>query len=110
MTCRMYLAALHYNENSTRRTAVCADGTSQHRIHFPKSKKGEYTVRSVKTKPTFDYTRGLLKLLLQKFQENPQELRAESADMRNNIPQPLASAFEHPDKNLAVARHIQRFN
>ncbi len=58
-------AALHYNENSTRRIAVCVL-MEHHNIasDTQSSRRGNTHVRSVKTKPTFDYARYLLKFLL----------------------------------------------
>ena len=51
--CRQRLAGLHYNENHARQQAQTADGHLRYSIVFPKAKKGDYTVRPVKTKPTF---------------------------------------------------------
>ncbi|KAM4593736.1 uncharacterized protein PAE49_009623 [Odontesthes bonariensis] len=53
MLCRLYLAAIHFNENANRPQAQTADGVPLFKISFPKSKKGECTVKRQKTKPTF---------------------------------------------------------
>ena len=48
------LAALHFNENSSRSQAERkADGEKRYKIAFPKFKKGGYTVRQIKVEPTF---------------------------------------------------------
>ena len=49
----MALAAMHYNENSTRTQATTAEGEEQYSIHFPKSREGKATVRVLKTAPTY---------------------------------------------------------
>lgn len=50
---RLYLAALHYNENAGRPQATSATGKPIYKLAFPKAKKGEYRVREVKTQQTF---------------------------------------------------------
>jgi hypothetical protein len=47
------LAALHYNENASRRQIVNKDGEPLFRIKFPKYKKGEYSVLPVKEDSTY---------------------------------------------------------
>ena len=49
---RLQLAALHFNENSSREQAVTKDGKERYNINFPKFKKGGYIVRKVKVEPT----------------------------------------------------------
>ena len=51
---RLYLAALHFNENAGRLQAITAAGDSQYKITFPKWKKGDHVVNMVKT----NYTTG----------------------------------------------------
>ncbi|XP_077867910.1 uncharacterized protein LOC100376482 [Saccoglossus kowalevskii] len=53
MMCRLVLAAMHYNENGGRHAAVTKQGNPCYKITYPKFKKGSYTVRQVKTEPTF---------------------------------------------------------
>ena len=52
--CRLYLAALHFNENASRLQAVTVKGVPQHKVTFPKAKKGDHVVKKVKT----NYTTG----------------------------------------------------
>jgi hypothetical protein len=44
---RLFLAALHFSENSTRTQAVTMDGTRQYRISYPKGRKGEGVVKEM---------------------------------------------------------------
>jgi hypothetical protein len=50
---RLFLAALHFSENSTRTQAVTLDGTRQYRISYPKGRKGEGVVKEMKTSQTY---------------------------------------------------------
>ncbi|XP_039541035.1 uncharacterized protein LOC120488385 isoform X2 [Pimephales promelas] len=67
MLCRLYLAALHYNENAERPQATTAvfKGT------FPEAKVGENRVREVKTQSTFRYVDDLLDLIFDKVFVDP---------------------------------------
>jgi hypothetical protein len=53
MLCRLFLAALHYNENADRQHRVDKDGKLIYRVRFPKFKKGGYTAYPVKDAPTY---------------------------------------------------------
>ncbi|KAF1382358.1 hypothetical protein PFLUV_G00142970 [Perca fluviatilis] len=55
MLCRLYLAALHYNENADRGQATTSSGDPRFKLSFPKSRKGECRARPVKTEATFRY-------------------------------------------------------
>ncbi|XP_070550424.1 uncharacterized protein [Ptychodera flava] len=109
MICRLYLAALHYNENSDRLQAVCQDGQPQYSIRYPKFKKGGHSVREVKTKPTYDYTSTLMRKLLESYQDSPSDLRHSIDGMRGSVPENLAASYDHPDKQQAIASHVTRF-
>ncbi|CAM4275657.1 unnamed protein product [Leuciscus chuanchicus] len=71
MLCRLYLAALHYNENAGRPQATTAAGRPVFKVTFPKAKKGEYRVREVKTQATFRYVDDLLDLIFDKVFVDP---------------------------------------
>ncbi|XP_048094635.1 uncharacterized protein LOC125291807 [Alosa alosa] len=58
MLCRLYLAALHYNENANRGQATTSSGDPLYKLSFPKSRKGECRARPVKTDATFRYVDG----------------------------------------------------
>ena len=44
---------MHDNENSDREDLVNEEGSLKVSVYFPKSKKGEYSIRKVKTDPTY---------------------------------------------------------
>lgn len=68
MLCRLYLAAMHYNENGD-----CAQATtnSGQPIVFPKSKKSECTAKPLKTAPSYDYVADLMKLVFEEVFVDP---------------------------------------
>lgn len=45
---RLYLAALHFNENTDHPQATASAGELLFRLHFPKWNKGECTAKPVK--------------------------------------------------------------
>ncbi|XP_057191028.1 uncharacterized protein LOC130555030 isoform X2 [Triplophysa rosa] len=51
--CRLYLAVMHFNENAGRPQAKSSTGELLYEVNFPKSKKGECTVKPVKVDPTY---------------------------------------------------------
>ena len=51
--CRLYLAALHFNENSDREQAVDKEGKPRFSVRFPKFKKGGYSVHKEMANPTY---------------------------------------------------------
>ena len=50
---RLLLAALHFNENSSRAQAETLAGEKRFKVCFPKYKQGGYAVREVKVDQTF---------------------------------------------------------
>ncbi|XP_057690491.1 uncharacterized protein LOC130914917 isoform X2 [Corythoichthys intestinalis] len=53
MHSRIYLAALHYNENAGRPWAYTKAGEQRYSIAFPKYKKGGYSLKNVLVKPSY---------------------------------------------------------
>lgn len=47
------IAALHFNENSSRPSATTKEGDLQYKISFPKFKHGDYSVRKKSVDPTY---------------------------------------------------------
>ena len=47
LKCRLYLAALHYNENRNREQAQTNAGMDRFSLLYPKYKKGGHVVRKV---------------------------------------------------------------
>ena len=52
-TFRLYLAAMHFNENAGRTQARTTSGKLRYKVLFPKAKKGAHTVKAVKTQATY---------------------------------------------------------
>lgn len=50
---RLYLAAMHFNENAGRPQATSSTGELLYRLNLPKSKKGEFSMKPVKVDPTY---------------------------------------------------------
>ncbi|XDV33410.1 hypothetical protein PO909_003834 [Leuciscus waleckii] len=104
MLCRLYLAAMHFNENADREQAMNLESKAVYRIMFPKSKKGQPTVKSVKT----GYVKDLMRLVCVEVFEDPanyvEELR------KVPIPVSLSEQFDRPAKEDLIARHVSRFN
>lgn len=50
---RLYLVAMHYNENADRPQAETEEGVPLFKISFPKGRKGECIAKPQKTQPTF---------------------------------------------------------
>lgn len=53
MIYRLYLAAMHQNENCQREQAITTTGQAVYKFVFPKTKRGECTAKPVKTEPTY---------------------------------------------------------
>ncbi|XDV11893.1 hypothetical protein PO909_000688 [Leuciscus waleckii] len=71
MLCRLYLAALHFNENSGRTQARTAAGELQFKIKFPKAKRGEHAVSMPKTKYSTEYVTELTDILFNEVIQDP---------------------------------------
>ncbi|XP_048034604.1 uncharacterized protein LOC125260326 [Megalobrama amblycephala] len=108
MLCRLYLAAMHYNENAQRPQTTTKQGEAVFKIAFPKSKQGECTAKPVKTDPTFNYVDDLMSLLLHEVIVDPTPYVEELHQI--TIPPPLSSEFEKPCKEDVIARHVSRFS
>ncbi|RXN07569.1 hypothetical protein ROHU_032261 [Labeo rohita] len=107
MLCRLYLAVLHHNENANREQATTSAGEAVYKMIFPKSKKGECTVRPLKTDPTYNYVEELLRLVFEEVIVDPTPF----VSQLNTIPIPtdLSSEFERPSKEETAGRHVSRF-
>lgn len=135
---RLELAILHFNENANRQQAITKDGDNRYDIVFPKYKKGGYVVRKVTTDPTFSkcyvyccialsdydcyYNNVQLVLLLctsthtgyvQDLVSKTVELCKTGCSLTTpapEVPLPLSSQYERPDKAMAVVQHKSRFS
>uniref|UniRef100_A0A1A7YS46 Zgc:123060 n=1 Tax=Iconisemion striatum TaxID=60296 RepID=A0A1A7YS46_9TELE len=70
--CRLYLAAMHFNENSSRIQARKTTGKRRYAIHFPKAKKGGHTVKPVESPPTQCYVHNLIADVFEEIVPHPQ--------------------------------------
>ncbi|XP_052402604.1 uncharacterized protein LOC127949408 isoform X2 [Carassius gibelio] len=107
MLCRLYLAAMHYNENANREQATTTEGQAVYKFVFPKSKKGECTAKPVKIEPTYNYVDDLMSLLLHKVFVDPKPYAEELHAIP--IPPPLSSQYEKPSKEEVIAQRVSRF-
>ncbi|XP_067269187.1 uncharacterized protein [Pseudorasbora parva] len=107
MLCRLYLAAMHYNENANREQAT-TEGQAVYKFIFPKSKKGECTAKPVKIEPTYIYVDDLMSLLLHKVFVDPTPYAEELHTIP--IPPPLSSQFENPSKEEVTAHRVSQFS
>ncbi|XP_063072440.1 uncharacterized protein LOC134463131 [Engraulis encrasicolus] len=107
MLCRLYLASMHFNENSERGQARTSTGEAVYKIQYPKSKKGAGVVKPVKTVPTFNYVQDLMRLSMDVFRD-PAPFMEELQQI--TIPPDLSSAFEKTAKEELIAHHVSRFN
>ncbi|XP_076154859.1 uncharacterized protein LOC143138242 [Alosa pseudoharengus] len=108
MLCRLYLAALHYNENAARDQATSSSGDPLYRMHFPKYRKGECRVKPIKTETTFRYVEHLMGFIMGEVFMDPEAYREEL--LKISIPPDLSSEFEHPEKEEVIANYVSRFN
>ncbi|XP_047194376.1 uncharacterized protein LOC124851234 [Hippoglossus stenolepis] len=108
MLCRLYLAALHFNENAGRPQATTSAGEPLFTVNFPKYKKGECTAKPVKADPTFHYVDNLLDLIFHKVFQDPAPYLNEV--LKIPIPEDLSAKYEKPDKREVIASYVSRFN
>ena len=122
-TCRLQLAALHFNENTNRKQAVTKQGTKQYNVAFPKYKKGGYTIKKVLVNATYGKAyRGLPCTLskmnsiyigyIEKLMSKTMTICKEDTQytLTENIPKPLSVAYQHPLKEIAIQEHRSRFS
>ena len=105
MKSRLFLAAMHYNENSCRQQQQNKEGDLQYAIVFPKYKKGGHIVRKILVDCTYNYVDVLFSELITTVQE-PNRGNHDIVD----TPPPLCSNYVRPDKDTTVAQHAARFS
>ncbi|XP_033725378.1 uncharacterized protein LOC117315337 [Pecten maximus] len=112
MLARLYLAAMHYNENSNNAKVVTKDGQQKWHISFPKAKKGsEVVVKPCKTPPTYGYVALLLQAAIDRRLDVPNHLAAsqEGKEIMGEIPSPITHSFVAVDKSELIQNHRSRF-
>ncbi|KAI7803826.1 hypothetical protein IRJ41_012114 [Triplophysa rosa] len=107
MLCRLYLAAIHYNENRDREQAVTTSGQPIYKVVFPKSKKGEATTKPLKTPPSYEYVTDLMKLVFEEVFTDPAPFVEELKQIR--VPASMSSQFDRPSMEEVVGRHVSLF-
>ncbi|XP_059372400.1 uncharacterized protein LOC132109940 isoform X2 [Carassius carassius] len=103
MLCRLYLAAMHYNEQATT-----ASGQPMNKVAFSKSKKGACTAKPLETAPSYDCVADLMKLVFKEVFADPAPFVKELKQIP--IPPFLSSQFERPSKEEVVGCHISCFS
>ncbi|XP_056010401.1 uncharacterized protein LOC125682093 isoform X2 [Ostrea edulis] len=112
MYCRLIVAALHFNENTSRVQAATKEGNMQFKISFPKFKHGEYSVRKRTVDSTYGY---VTSLMTETFTSMEASVDATSPHqppvscLPEIQPPPLCSNFVHPEKSEAVQHFRSRF-
>nr|XP_055024872.1 uncharacterized protein LOC129414783 isoform X2 [Misgurnus anguillicaudatus] len=107
MLCRLYLAAMHFNENAGRTQARTTSGKLRYKVLFPKAKKGAHTVKAMKTQATYCYIFNMMALLFEDIVPNNQPYVEELQKVP--VPDTLASQYEHPPLEEAIAAYVSRF-
>ncbi|XP_033959402.1 uncharacterized protein [Pseudochaenichthys georgianus] len=69
MLCRLYLAAIHYNERAERPTS--STGDPPYELQTPEAREGECRAKAVKTDPTFRYVDNLMDLIFDQVFVDP---------------------------------------
>ncbi|XP_043119678.1 uncharacterized protein LOC122362317 [Puntigrus tetrazona] len=108
MLCRLYLGAMHYNENGDCVPATATTSAQpMHKVVFPKPKKGACTAKPLKTAPSYDYVADLMKLVFEDVFEDP----APFIEELKQIPIPTTlSQYDRLIKEEVVGCHISRFS
>lgn len=107
MLCRLYLAALHFNENANRPQAKTRQGDPLYKLSFPKAKKGECCAKPVKTQATFGYIDAVTDLIFGQVLLHPQTYI--EGLMRIPVPQDLAAEYHRPAKEDVISGYVSRF-
>ncbi|XP_064637203.1 uncharacterized protein LOC135493645 [Lineus longissimus] len=106
MKSRLALAALHYNENSSRPVAKTSGDACT--IIFPKFKQGGFSIQKSKPPATYKYLTDLTEKLCDEVVCDPARFGKVLDDI--NVPPPLATKYVRPNKQEAVANWSKRFN
>ncbi|XP_035037101.1 uncharacterized protein LOC118123687 isoform X1 [Hippoglossus stenolepis] len=101
MLCRLYLSAMHFNENADRTQETTSSGKPIYKIKFPKANRGQCTAKPVKTGtdktgPTYGYIQELMDVLFHQVFHNPEPYVEEV--QRINVPEPLSSQYMQQPK------------
>ncbi|XP_074646059.1 uncharacterized protein LOC141902298 [Tubulanus polymorphus] len=100
MLSRLYVAIMHYNENSERAQAVTKEGQKRYKLFYPKYKE-RHVVRKVLTNATDDYVDLCLGSVFANLKENKSE--------KHVFPPVLSHGKTKTNKHDAIAAHQSRF-
>ncbi|XP_030277722.1 uncharacterized protein LOC115584440 [Sparus aurata] len=106
--CRLYLAAMYYNENADRPQAKTQEGVPLFKVYFPKAMKGQCRAKPHKTEPTFRYVADMMDLIFAKVFVDPTPYM--NAMLAIPVQEDLTAQYEHPDKEEVIASYVSRFN
>ncbi|XP_077419660.1 uncharacterized protein LOC144050370 [Vanacampus margaritifer] len=95
LLCRLYLAAMHYNENDKRPQA------QTDKVHLPKALKGECRAKPPKMEQTFRYVVDMMDLIFNKVFVDP--LPYTEAVLAINVPD---NQFDRPDKQEVIDGYV----
>ncbi|KAI4803303.1 hypothetical protein KUCAC02_006854 [Chaenocephalus aceratus] len=96
---------MHHNENAGRDQATTAAGKLVFKLAYPKSKRAECTVKSVKNDPTYIYVDELTRLVFHKVFLDPTPFVDELK--RIHVPEDLSTQFDRPPKEeMIVSRFL----
>ncbi|VDI11931.1 Hypothetical predicted protein, partial [Mytilus galloprovincialis] len=111
MKARIYIAALHYNENGNRQQAVTKAGILKWKKSYPKAKKGEQcVVKPQKVQATYDYVGALLKRTFDR-RNNLSSIKEALEDFNivyQRLP-PLTASNPQFDKEELIRHRTSRF-
>ncbi|XP_057206770.1 uncharacterized protein LOC130564597 [Triplophysa rosa] len=102
MLCRLYLASMHFNENSNRPQAKTKTGKPMYRLLFPEAKKGEYSTRPLKSQATYRYVNNLMTFLFEKVIPDPLPYMEEIHKIK--VPETLSAQYGRPSMEEAIER------
>ncbi|CAN7939902.1 unnamed protein product [Ixodes pacificus] len=108
MHARVYVAALHFNENGDRPQATTKEGKKRFLVKRPKQTKRPIA-SPMKGPCTFAYVQELMKETLALNCHYPSYRAARKANCIE-APPSLSSGFQRPNKDLLISNHRSRFN
>ncbi|XP_036956076.1 uncharacterized protein LOC119020683 isoform X2 [Acanthopagrus latus] len=108
MLCRLYLAAMYYNENADRPQAKTQEGVPLYKVYFPKAMRGQCRAKAHKTEPTLRYVADMMDLIFARVLVDPTPYT--DAMLAIPVPEDLTARYEHPDKEEVIASYVSRFN
>ncbi|XP_062591608.1 uncharacterized protein LOC134253115 isoform X1 [Saccostrea cucullata] len=111
MQARIYLAALHFNENVSRPQSRTREGEKQYSVSYPKGRHGEGVAKEVKVDQTFNYISDLMDAVVDLRTVNDSYTKArEAMNLPRRLPEPLSQSTPKPPKHVTIQKHVTRFN